>query len=134
MAKKEETIVTKSIEELIEVTLRTREDSKRIKDLREKAKDEAIVLYQFKKWPIGKDMPFGKGTIRLYEETVYSWEKNHQIKDSLIELYCSQSAHLKWLEQQVKKAREALKKTAKDLEENYPNSDSIKHEPHLQIR
>ena len=134
MAKKTNTIACEAIKELMEVTLRTREDQKRAKELREQAKKEAVALYKAKQWEIGKDMPFETGTIRLYHEKVYSWEKNHQIKDTLIECYCAQLRHIEWLEQQVKKSREELKMTCHNLEMAYPNSDSIKQELRFQIR
>ena len=134
MATKQTKSATAAIKELMEVTLRSREDNKRIKELREKAKKEAVALYKAKQWEIGKDMPFEAGTIRLYHETVYSWEKNHQIKDTLIDCYCAQLAHIEWLEQQVKKSREELKMTCANLAMAYPNSDSIKQELRFQIR
>lgn len=127
-------IATKAIEELIEVTLRTRQDSKRAKELREKAKEEAIALYKAEKWEVGKDQPFGEVKIRLYYEKVCTWEKNHQIKDTLLECYCAQLEHIEWLKQQVKKTEEELKLTSANLERAYPDSDSIKYEPRLQIR
>ena len=132
--KQQAKVTTKALEELMELTLRTREDSKRIKDLRKEAQKEAKTLYQAKEWPIGKDMPFGKGTLRLYYEKVYTWEKNHQIKDTLIDIYCSQMEHIEWLKQQVKKTEAELKMTCHNLELAYPDSDSIKQELRMQIR
>ena len=43
MAKKKNTIACKAIKELMEVTLRSRMDAKRIKELREAAKTAAIA-------------------------------------------------------------------------------------------
>ena len=134
MAKKINGIATKAIEELIEVTLRTRQDTKRAKELREQAKQEALALYKANHWEVGKDMPFCNATIRLYEEEVMTWEKNHQIKDTLIDIYCSQLEHIEWLEQQVKKSKEELKMTANNLKMAYPDSDSIKSVLRFQIR
>ena len=134
MAKKTNTIACEAIKELMEVTLRTREDQKRAKELREQAKKEAVALYKAKQWEIGKDMPFETGTIRLYHEKVYSWEKNHQIKDALIDVYCSQLQHIEWLKQQLKKTEAELRMTSDNLEQAHPDSESIKYEPRFQIR
>ena len=134
MAKKKNTIACKAIKELMEVTLRSRMDAKRIKELREAAKEEAVSLYKSKQWEIGKDMPFETGTIRLYKEKVCEWEKNHKIKDTLIECYRAQLAHIEWLKQQVKKTEEEAKMTSHNLELAYPNSESIKYELRFQIR
>ena len=132
--KRQAKVTTKALEELIDLTLRSREDSKRIKDLRKEAQKEAKALYQAKEWPIGKDMPVGKGTLRLYHEKVYTWEKNHQIKDALIDIYCSQKEHVEWLKQQIKKTESEMKMTCQNLELAYPDSDSIKQELRMQIR
>ena len=134
MAKKQTKSATAAIEELIEVTLRTRKDSKRAKELRKEAQKEALALYKAKQWEIGKDMPFGEANIRLYKEKVCKWEKNHQIKDALIDIYCSQLEHIEWLKQQVKKTEEELKMTSHNLEMAYPDSESIKYELRFQIR
>ena len=134
MAKKNNTIACKAIKELIEVTVRTRQDAKRAKELREEAKQEALELYKAKHWEVGTDQTFEGVTIRLYHEKVYSWEKNHQIKDALVDIYCSQLEHIEWLENQIKKTREELKMTCHNLELAYPNSESIKYEPRFQIR
>ena len=134
MATKTNKSATAAIEELIQVTLRTREDNKRAKELREQAKKEALELYKANKWEVGTDQPFCGVTIRLYQEKVCTWEKNHQIKDALIDIYCSQLEHIEWLKQQVKKSEEDLKMTSRNLELAYPNSDSIKYEPRFQIR
>ena len=127
-------MATKAIDELIEVTAIERQSAKRIKELRETAKQEAIELYKAKKWLIGKDMPLQNGTIRLYEEKVCTWEKNTKIKDTLLDIYCSQLEHIKWLEGQIAKTRAELKMTSHNLELAYPNSDSIKYELKFQIR
>ena len=134
MAKKNVKSATAAIEELIEVTLRTRQDAKRVKELRKQALQEVQELYKVKKWEVGKDMPFGEVSIRYYYEKVCTWEKNHQIKDALIDIYCSQLEHIEWLKQQVKKTEEELKMTSHNLELAYPDSDSIKYEPRMQIR
>ena len=132
--KQQAKVETKAIKELIQVTLRTREDSKRVKELREQAKQEAIALYKAKNWEIGKDLPFDDVKIRLYYEKVYTWEKNHQIKDTLLECYCAQLQHIEWLKQQVKKTEAELKMTSDNLERAYPDSESIKYEMRFQIR
>lgn len=132
--KQQAKVETKAIKELIQVTLRTREDSKRAKELREQAKQEAIALYKAKNWEIGKDLPFDDVKIRLYYEKVYIWEKNHQIKDTLLECYCAQLQHIEWLKQQVKKTEAELKMTSDNLERAYPDSESIKYEMRFQIR
>ena len=134
MAKKNAKSATAAIEELIEVTLRSRQDAKRAKELRKQALEEVKALYKAKKWEIGKDLPFGDVNIRYYYEKVCTWEKNHQIKDVLIDIYCQQLEHIEWLKQQVKKTEEELKMTSKNLEQAYPDSDSIKYEPRMQIR
>ena len=134
MATKTNKSATAAIEELIQVTLRTREDNKRAKELREQAKKEALELYKTNNWEVGTDQPFGGVTIRLYHEKVYTWEKNHQIKDTLIEIYCSQLEHIEWLKKQVKKTEEELKMTGRNLELAYPDSESVKLEPRFQIR
>lgn len=125
---------TAAIEELIEVTLRSRQDAKRAKELRKQALEEVKALYKAKKWEVGKDLPYGDVNLRFYYEKVCTWEKNHQIKDALIDIYCSQLEHIEWLKQQVKKTEEELKMTSKNLELAYPDSDSIKYEPRMQIR
>ena len=125
---------TAAIEELIEVTLRSRQDAKRAKELRKQALEEVKALYKAKKWEVGKDLPFGDVNLRFYYEKVCTWEKNHQIKDALIDIYCQQLEHIEWLKQQVKKTEEELKMTSKNLELAYPDSDSIKYEPRMQIR
>ena len=132
--KQQAKVETEAIKELIQVTLRTREDSKRAKELREQAKQEAIALYKAKNWEIGKDLPFDDVKIRLYYEKVYTWEKNHQIKDTLLECYCAQLQHIEWLKQQVKKTEAELKMTSDNLERAYPDSESIKYEMRFQIR
>ena len=134
MAKRNEKSATAAITELIEVTLRSRKDAKRAKELRKEAQKEALALYKAKQWEVGKDLPFGEATIRLYKEKVCKWEKNHQIKDALIDCYCAQLEHIEWLKQQVKKTEEELKMTSHNLELAYPNSESIKYELRLQIR
>ena len=134
MAKKNAKSATAAIEELIEVTLRSRQDAKRAKELRKQALEEVKALYKAKKWEIGKDLPFGDVNIRYYYEKVCTWEKNHQIKDVLIDIYCQQLEHIEWLKQQIKKTEEELKMTSKNLEQAYPDSDSIKYEPRMQIR
>lgn len=134
MATKNAKSATAAIEELIEVTLRSRQDAKRVKELRKDALEEVKALYKTKKWEVGKDLPFGNATIRYYHEKVCTWEKNHQIKDALIDIYCSQLEHIEWLKQQVKKTEEELKMTSHNLELAYPDSDSIKYEPRMQIR
>ena len=132
--KQQAKVETEAIKELIQVTLRTREDSKRAKELREQAKQEAIALYKAKNWEIGKDLPFDDVKIRLYYEKVYTWEKNHQIKDTLLECYCAQLQHIEWLKQQVKKTEAELKMTSDNLERAYPDSESIKYEMRFLIR
>ena len=132
--KQQAKVETKAIKELIQVMLRTREDSKRAKELREQAKQEAIALYKAQNWEIGKDLPFDDVKIRLYYEKVYTWEKNHQIKDTLLECYCAQLQHIEWLKQQVKKTEAELKMTSDNLERAYPDSESIKYEMRFQIR
>ena len=127
-------VETKAIKELIKVTLRTREDNKSAKELREQAKQEAIALYKAKHWEVGTDQKFGDVTIRLYYEKVRKWEKNHQIKDTLLECYCAQLQHIEWLKQQLKKTEAELKMTSDNLEQAYPDSESIKYEPRFQIR
>ena len=134
MATKANKNAYKAIKELMEVTLRTRQDAKRVKELRDDAIEEAKALYKAMNWAVGTDQSFEGGTVRLYTETVYTWEKNHKIKDALIDVYCAQYDHLQWLEQQVKKARAELKSTGKLLEEAHPDSDSIKNEHRFQIR
>ena len=134
MAKKNAKSATAAIEELIEVTLRSRLDAKRAKELRKQAMQEVMNLYKAKKWEVGKDMPFGEVSLRYYYEKVCTWEKNHQIKDALIDIYCSQLEHIEWLKQQIKKTEEELKMTSHNLELAYPDSDSIKYEPRMQIR
>ena len=132
--KKSKKSATAALEELIQVTLRSREDSKRAKELREQAKKEALELYKTNNWEVGTDQPFDGVTIRLYHEKVYTWEKNHQIKDTLIEIYCSQKEHVEWLKQQIKKTESEMKMTCHNLELAYPDSDSIKQELRMQIR
>ena len=127
-------VATKAIDELIEVTAIERQSAKRIKELRDDAKKEAIELYKAKKWPVGKDMPLGDATIRLYQEKVCTWEKNTKIKDSLLDIYCSQLEHIKWLEEQVAKTKAEAKMTSRNLELAYPDSESIKYELKFQIR
>ena len=134
MKQNQNTVACEAIKELVEVTMRSRKDNKRAKELREQAKKEALALYKAKNWEVGRDMPFEGATIRLYHETVYSWEKNHQIQDALIDIYCSQLEHIEWLENQVKKTREELKMTCHNLEMAYPNSESIKQELRFQVR
>ena len=134
MTTNNEKTATAAITELIEVTMRSRKDAKRAKELRKEAQKEALALYKAKKWEVGKDMPFGEACIRLYKEKVCDWEKNHQIKDALIDCYCAQLEHIEWLKQQIKKTEEELKMTSHNLELAYPNSDSIKYVLHLQIR
>lgn len=134
MATKTKKSATAAIEELVEVTMRSRKDAKRVKELRKEAQKEAVALYKAKRWEIGKDMPFCGATIRLYKEKVCKWEKNHQVKDGLIDCYCVQMEHIEWLKQQIKKTEEELKMTSHNLELAYPNSDSIKYELRFQIR
>jgi hypothetical protein len=131
---KQNTIACEAIKELVEVTMRSRKDTKRAKELREKAKKEALRLYKAKQWEVGTDQAFEGATIRLYHERVYSWEKNHQIEDALIDIYRSQLEHIGWLENQLKRSKEELKMTCHNLEMAYPNSESIKQELRLQIR
>jgi hypothetical protein len=134
MNKNNDTMACEAIKELIEVTNRTRKDKARAAELREQAKTEALALYKAQKWEVGKDMPYEGATIRLYKEKVCQWEKNHQIKDALIDIYCSQLEHIEWLKKQVKKTEEELKMTSRNLELAYPNSESIKYELRFQIR
>ena len=127
-------VATKAIDELIEVTAIERQSAKRIKELRDDAKKEAVELYKAKKWAIGKDLPLGDATIRLYYEKVYTWEKNNQIKDALMDLYRSQQEHIKWLEGQIAKTKAEAKVTSQNLERAYPDSESIKYELKFQVR
>ena len=134
MATTNNTIACEAIKELVEVTLRTRKDSARAKELRLQAKKEALALYKAKHWEVGKDMPFEGATIRLYYETVYTWAKNTKIKSALMDLYCTQLEHNEWLKQQLKESEANLKKTERDLADENPNSESIKKELRFQIR
>jgi len=134
MATKQNEIACEAIKELVEVTLRTRKDSKRAKELRTLAKQEALTLYKSKRWEVGKDMPFEGATIRLYYETVYTWAKNTKIKSALMDLYCTQLEHNEWLKQQLKESEANLKKTEHDLAQENPRSESIKQELRFQVR
>lgn len=134
MAEKQNTIACEAIKELIKVTVRTRKDSKRAKELRDKAKKEALDLYKAKHWEVGTDQTFEGATIRLYYETVYTWAKNTKIKSALMDLYCTQLEHNEWLKQQLKESEANLKKTERDLAVENPNSESIKRELRFQIR
>ena len=82
MAKKQTKSATAAIEELIEVTLRTRKDAKRAKELRKEAQKEALALYKAKQWEVGKDMPFGEANIRLYKEKVCHWVRYANLKQT----------------------------------------------------
>jgi len=109
MATTNNTIACEAIKELVEVTLRTRKDSARAKELRLQAKKEALALYKAKHWEVGKDMPFEGATIRLYYETVYTWAKNTKIKSALMDLYCMQLEHNEWLKAQLKESEANLR-------------------------
>ena len=134
MATTNNTIACEAIKELVEVTMRTRKDSARAKELRMQAKKEALALYKAKHWEVGKDMPFEGATIRLYYETVYTWAKNTKIKSALMDLYCTQLEHNEWLKTQLKESEANLKKTEHDLALENPNSESIKKELRFQVR
>ena len=134
MATKNNTIACEAIKELVELTLRSRKDNARAKELRTQAKKEALALYKAQHWEVGKDMPFKGATIRLYYETVYTWAKNTKIKSALMDLYCTQLEHNEWLKAQLKESEANLKKTERDLASENPNSESIKKELRFQVR
>ena len=134
VATKKVEIAGEAIRELVEVTVRSRRDSKRAKELRAQAKKEALELYKANHWEVGKDMPLDDATIRLYYETVYTWAKNTKIKSALMDLYLTQMEHNEWLKEQLKESEANLKKTEADLAKENPNSESIKRELRLQIR
>jgi hypothetical protein len=134
VANTENTISTEAIQELVELTLRSRRDSHRAKQLRTQAKMEALALYKARHWEVGKDMPFEGATLRLYYETVFTWAKNTKIKGALMDLYLAQLEHIDLLKQQLKEAEENLKNTEADLAKENPNSESIKRELRFQIR
>ena len=123
-----------AINELIDQTNIERASAKRIKELRERAKEEAIKLYREQKWQVGTDHLYNGATLRLYEEKVMTWEKNHQIEDPLMYLYRSQFDHVAWLEGQLKTYLAKLKQTGSDLAAAYPNSESVKYVTKFQIR
>ena len=114
-----------AIDELINQTNIERASAKRIKELRERAKEEAIRLYRERGWEIGSDLPYNNVTLRLYEETVMTWELNHQIDDPLLDLYRAQFNQVAWLEGQLKYQRAKLKQTGLDLAKAHPNSESV---------
>ena len=124
----------KAIDELIEQTNLNRINAKRIKELREQSKEEAIRLYKDRQWQIGKDMPYNNVTLRLYEDMVVTWEKNYQIDDPLLDIYRTRLEHVRLLEQQLSQAKAKLKSASTDLKNAYPDSESIKYVKRLQIR
>lgn len=123
-----------AINELIEQTNIERASAKRIKDLRERAKEEVIRLYRERGWQVGTDLPYNGVTLRLYEEKVMTWEQNHQIEDPLLDLYRSQLYHVAWLEGQLKAYKAKLKQTGLDLADAHPHSESVKSVLKFQIR